>query len=514
MSEAATSEARDKANLWPITISIMLATVMNSLDTTIANVALPHIQGSVSASADQIVWVLTSYIVAAAIMTPLSGWLADRIGRKKMFLISIGGFTIASMLCGIATSLPELVIFRLLQGIAGASLIPLSQAVLLDIWPKEQHGQAMAIWGAGAILGPILGPALGGYLTENFSWRWCFYINLPIGILALVGVWLFISGDRTVRIKRFDFLGFGMLSLFVAAMQLMLDRGPGQDWFSSIEITTYAIVAAITAWIFIAHTLTAETPFFDRRLARDRNFVTASIFGFFVGILLFSTMALLPPMLQVLMGYPVLTSGLVTMPRGLGSFIAMFFVGRLIGKVDTRAILLFGLALNAVALYQMMHFDLSMTARAVVVSGIIQGFGIGFLFVPLSTLAFATIPPVLRPEGSSLYTLVRNLGSAVGISIMQALVVSNTEVMHSSMVGRVIPSDPTFRAAIPAGLNPATTTGAMALNNEITRQSSMVAYVNDFHLMFYITLVCIPMLLLLRTPKRQAGGEPVHVAVD
>lgn len=508
------SQSQDTANRWPITVSIMLATVMNSLDTTIANVALPHIQGSVSASSDQITWVLTSYIVSAAIMTPMSGWLADRLGRKTMFLLSIGGFTVASMLCGIATTLPEIVLFRLLQGVAGAALIPLSQAVLLDIYPREQHGQAMAIWGAGALLGPILGPALGGYLTQNFSWRWCFYINLPVGILAFLGVWLFISGDRVARSKPFDFLGFGMLTLFVGAMQLMLDRGPSQDWFSSAEITTYAILAAIALWVFVSHTLTAEHPFFDRALARDRNFLTASIFGFFIGVLLFSTMALLPPMLQVLMGYPVLTSGLVTMPRGIGSFVAMFFVGRLIGRIDTRAILLFGLSLNAVALYQMMHFDLSMGPRVVVISGIIQGFGIGFLFVPLSTLAFATIPPVLRPEGSALYTLIRNMGSAIGISMMQALVVSNTQVVHSSLVSHLDPANPAMRAGLPALMNPSTTAGAVTLNNEITRQASMVAYVDDFRLMFIITLACVPMLLLMRTPKRQASQEPAHVAVE
>jgi DHA2 family multidrug resistance protein len=508
------AESPDTASRWPITISIMLATVMNSLDTTIANVALPHIQGSVSASSDQITWVLTSYIVAAAIMTPLSGWLADRIGRKKMFLISIGGFTVASMLCGIATNLPEIVIFRLLQGVAGAALIPLSQAVLLDIYPRQQHGQAMAMWGAGSLLGPILGPALGGYLTDNFSWRWCFYINLPVGILAFLGVWFFISGDRNARAKPFDFLGFGMLTLFVASMQLLLDRGPSQDWFSSPEIATYAVLAAIAVWVFVSHTLTAETPFFDRRLARDRNFVTASAFGFFVGVLLFSTMALLPPMLQSLMAYPALTAGLVTMPRGLGTWLAMMFVGRLVGRVDTRLLLLFGLVMSAVSLYQMMNFDLSMSARDVVISGTVQGFGLGFLFVPLSTLAFASIPPVLRPEGSSLYTLVRNLGSSVGISVMEAQVVSQGAAAHAALAGNLDPSNPVVRAALAPGMNPATTAGAMALNNEVTRQGSMVAYVGVFHLMFYITLACIPMLLLMRPPPREAGGEPIHAIVD
>ncbi|HEX4710944.1 DHA2 family efflux MFS transporter permease subunit [Phenylobacterium sp.] len=504
---------QDTQNRWPITISIMLATVMNSLDTTIANVALPHIQGSVSASSDQITWVLTSYIVAAAIMTPLSGWLSDRIGRKRMFLISIGGFTVASMLCGIATSLPEIVLFRVLQGVFGAALIPLSQAVLLDINPPEKHGQAMAIWGAGAILGPILGPALGGYFTENFSWRWCFYINLPIGILAFLGVFLFISGDRLTKAKRFDFLGFGMLTLFIAAFQMVLDRGPSQDWFHSTEIWTETLLAVIGLWVFVVHTLTTDHPFFDKALIRDRNFVTASIFGFFVGILLFSTMALLPPMMQTLMGYPVLTSGLVSMPRGVGSFAAMFFVGRLIGKVDTRLILMVGLTISCVALWQMMRFDLSMGVWPFITSGIIQGLGVGLLFVPLSTLAFATVPPHLRPEGSSVYTLVRNLGSSVGISIMNGLVVANTQTMHSSLAAKIIPSDPVVRATLPKMFDPATTAGVTALNAEVTRQASMVAYVDDFRLMFIITIACMPMLLLMRKP-RAVGGEPLHAAVD
>ena len=340
--------AQDTANRVPITISIMLATLMNSLDTTIANVALPHMQGSVSASSEQITWVLTSYIVAAAIMTPLSGWLAVRIGRKRMFLISITGFTVASMLCGIATSLPEIVLFRLLQGVAGASLIPLSQSIILDINPPEKHGQAMAVWGAGAILGPVLGPAIGGYLTEHLSWRWCFFINLPVGIIALMGVWLFISHDEKPSARPFDFLGFGMLTIFISAFQLVVDRGPSQDWLGSKEIWIEGTIAAVSLWVFIVHTLTAKHPFFDRALAKDRNFVTACVFGFFIGTLLFSTMALLPPMMQTLLGYPVVTAGLVSMPRGIGSFLAMFFVGRLVGKVDTRLILVTGLAISAV----------------------------------------------------------------------------------------------------------------------------------------------------------------------
>ncbi|MDQ0465891.1 DHA2 family multidrug resistance protein [Caulobacter ginsengisoli] len=503
-------DPRDKANRWPITISIMLATVMNSLDTTIANVALPHIQGSVSASSDQITWVLTSYIVAAALVTPMTGWLAARLGRKRLFLISISGFTITSMLCGIATSLPEIVLFRLLQGVFGAALIPLSQAVLLDINPPEQHGQAMAIWGAGAILGPVLGPALGGWLTESLNWRWVFFINLPVGILALLGVWFFIRGDRGEPPRKFDFLGFGALVLFIGGFQMTLDRGPGEDWFSSPEIWTEALIALAGLWIFVAHTLTAEHPFFDRRLARDRNFLTASIFGFFIGILLFSTMALLPPMMQNLLGYPVLTSGIVSMPRGIGSLIAMFVVGQLVGRVDTRLILMTGLSISSVALWQMMHFDLSMTPEPLVISGFIQGLGIGMIFVPLSTLAFATLSPELRAEGSSVFTLIRNMGASAGISIMQALVVFHTRTVGAGLSEHIDPSSPAVQAALPGRLD--TAGGLMGLEGEITRQATMIAYIDDFKLMLIVTVLCMPMLLLMRKPKLHGG--PRHVEVE
>ncbi|HEY2178894.1 MAG TPA: DHA2 family efflux MFS transporter permease subunit [Caulobacteraceae bacterium] len=505
--------ASDIANRVPITVSLMLATVMNSLDTTIANVALPHIQGSVSASSDQIAWVLTSYLIATAIMTPLSGWLSVRFGRKLIFAISIAGFTIASMLCGIATSLGEIVGFRLLQGICGASLIPLSQAVILDLYPPSRLGQVMAIWGAGAILGPIFGPAIGGWLTDNLSWRWVFYINLPIGILALAGVTLFMSSGGETKAKPFDFLGFGALSVFVGAFQLTLDRGPNLDWFSSPEIWTEAVIGAIAFYVFMVQTLTARNPFFDRRLATDRNFVSCTVFGFFIGILLFSTMALLPVMMQQFMGYTALESGIVSMPRGIGSFAAMFVVGRLIGRVDTRLILFTGLALSAISLWQMTHFDLSMTATPIVVSGIIQGGGIGLIFVPLSALAFTTLPSTLRAEATGVYTLVRSLGASVGISLMEAQWTTDTSVVHSSLAAHVIPGDVAAKAALGPNLGATAPGGLEALNNEVTRQAAMVAYLDVFKLMLFITLACMPLLLLMRTPKL-APEEGVHVPVE
>jgi DHA2 family multidrug resistance protein len=500
----------DFANRVPITVGLMLATVMTSLDTTIANVALPHMAGSVSASQDQITWVLTSYIIAAAIMTPLSGWLSTRIGRKLMFLISIAGFTVASMLCGVAHSLAEIVIFRLLQGLFGAALIPLSQAVVLDIYPPSQVGQVMAIWGAGAILGPILGPVLGGWLTDNLSWRWVFFINLPIGILAFAAIWFFMSKDRGKVARPFDFVGFGALTVFIGGMQLVLDRGPTEDWFSSSEVWIEAICAVIGLYVFVTQTLTAKHPFFDRRLALDRNFVTCNVFGFFIGLFLFSTMALLPPVMQGLMGYSVFGAGLVMMPRGLGSFAAMFVVGRLVGRIDTRLILGVGLGLCGLSLFQMTHFSLTMDATPFVITGVIQGVGIGLLFVPLSVTAFATLTPELRSEGTSVYTLVRNLGSSVGISLMQALFTRQSSVAHADMAAQVQPGNPV--GPLSGGAGPDGGSMLDTLNNEVTRQAAMVGLIDVFKLMLVLTILVAPLLLIMRKPKAPAG--PAEVVVD
>jgi DHA2 family multidrug resistance protein len=503
------ASATDVANRVPITVGLMLATVMNSLDTTIANVALPHMAGSVSASQDQISWVLTSYIIAAAIMTPLSGWLAGRIGRKTMFLASIAGFTVASMLCGVANSLVEIVLFRLLQGLCGAALIPLSQAVLLDIYPPSQVGQVMAIWGAGAILGPIFGPVLGGWLTDNFSWRWVFFINLPIGILAFGAIWFFMGRDRSSAARPFDFLGFGALAVFIGGLQLALDRGPTVDWFSSPEIWIEALCGLAGFWVFIVQTLTAKNPFFDRALALDRNFVTCNILGFFVGIFLFSTMALMPPVMQQLMGYSVFGAGVVMMPRGVGSFAAMFLVGRLVGKVDTRLILLAGLGLCSVSLFQMTHFSLTMGSGPFITSGIIQGLGIGLIFVPLSVTAFGTLSPTLRGEGTSVYTLIRNLGSSVGISVMEALDVQQTAVSHADMSAQLQPGNPVLAGTLPG---PGAGAGALdMLNNEITRQAGMVGLIDVFKLMLVMTIAVAPLLLIMRKPKSAPPAGEVIV---
>src|SRR6478672_9936958 len=344
-----------------ITISIMLANIMQGVDNTILNVALPHMQGSLSVAQDQIAWVLTSYIVAAAIMTPLTGWLAGRFGIKYVFLISVIGFTLAKELCGAATSLAQLVIFRLLQGVCGAALVPLSQAVLFQINPPERHAQAMAVWGMGVILGPIIGPALGGYLTDYYDWRWVFYINLPAGILAAAGIWVFIRETRHGHRESFDFFGFAGLSLAIGAFQLMLDRGELKGWFGSLEIWVEGTIAALGLYLFIVHTATAtDRSFLNRDLLKDRNCMVGTVLMFLIGIPLYGTMTLLPLMLQNLMHYPVVTTGLVTAPRGIGTMAAMFLVARLVGRVDIRLIILGGMLLAVTSTWQMTGFSLQM----------------------------------------------------------------------------------------------------------------------------------------------------------
>jgi DHA2 family multidrug resistance protein len=492
-----------------ITLSVMLASIMQALDNTIANVALPRIQGSLSATQDQMAWVLTSYIIAAAIMTPLSGWLAGQIGRKRVFLFSVVGFTVASALCGLAQSLPEIVVARLFQGLCGAALIPMSQAVLLDINPPERHAKAMALWVMGVTIGPILGPALGGWLTEHYNWRWVFYINVPFGILAFLGILSFMP-ETQIRRSRFDFVGFAMLSLAIGALQLTLDRGQLKDWFNSTEIWIEATVSGLAFYLFVVHMLTTSKPaFVSPALFRDRNFVTGNIFIFVVGVVLFATLALLPPMLQDLLNYPVVLTGLVTAPRGIGTLAAMFIVGRLMGKVDTRLIIAAGFALTAASLWQMTGFYIQMDSSSVVWSGLAQGLGTGFVYVPLAAITFATLSPQFRNEGTALFSLVRNVGSSIGISVVETMLTRNTQMMHSRLAEQITPYSDVLHLQPPGETS--TAQGLAMLNHGVSDQAAMIAYNNDFKLMMVLTLCAIPLVLLLRSASRKKAEEPLVI---
>jgi DHA2 family multidrug resistance protein len=499
-----------------ITCSIMLATIMQALDTTIANVALPHMQGSLSATQDQVAWVLTSYIVAAAIMTPPTGFLSAKLGRKRLFVWSVVGFTIASMLCGIAATLEQMVLFRLLQGVFGAALVPLSQSVLLDTYPREKHGAAMAMWGVGVMVGPILGPTLGGWLTEYYNWRWVFFINLPFGILALMGILAFVPETEKERDKPIDFFGFALLGLAIGSLQMMLDRGELLDWFSSNEIIVETVLAGLAFYMFIVHMLTHEHPFITPRLFKDRNLVTGLCFIFLVGIVLLATMALLPPFLQNLKGYPVITVGFVLAPRGIGTMIAMMLVGKMVGKIDTRLLILAGLLMTAYSLWQMVGFSLDTDQVAIVESGIIQGLGLGFIFVPLSTITFSTLDPKLRTEAAGLFSLLRNIGSSIGISVVTALLSESTQINHADIVQHVSPFKIMMQEGwLPQAWSLETARGLAMLNGEVTRQAATIAYLNDFQFMMWITLAAVPLLIFLRRPARSAGGPvPAPVVAD
>jgi DHA2 family multidrug resistance protein len=498
-----TPAALSPTNRLIITICTIMATLMQSLDSTIANVALPYMQGTMSASQEEINWVLTSYIVAAAIMTTPTGFLAARFGRTRLFVTAVVGFTSASVLCGLAQSLDEIVVFRLLQGMCGAALVPLSQSVMFDIYPVEQRGKAMALWTMGVMIGPIFGPILGGWLTENYSWRWVFYINVPFGIVTACGLLIFLKETSYGKSVRLDWIGFGALSLAIGAFQTMLDRGETLDWFASNEIIAEACLAGVGFYLFLVQFSLAPKPFLSPKLFTDRNFAVGITLYFTMGLIMYATLALLAPYLQTLMDYPVVTAGIVLAPRGAGLMLAALVCGRLIGKVSARLLVGFGFATGAYALYQMTAWTPDVSEATMISVGFVQGLSLGFLTIPINIITFATLPSTLRTEAAGIYSLMRNLGSAIGISVTGALLETNTQINHAMVAGGITP----FNRALQSGAverlwNPASIRGAALLNEEITRQSQIIAYIDDFKLMFILAIVVLPLLLLTRPPRQ------------
>jgi DHA2 family multidrug resistance protein len=500
----------DSVNRMAITACVMVASLMQALDTTIANVALPYMQGSVAASQDQIAWVLTSYIAAAAIMTPPTGFLAGRFGVKRLFLASVAGFTVASMLCGMAQSLLQIVLFRILQGVFGAALIPLSQTVLFSIYPKERQGFAMALWGVAVMAGPVLGPVLGGWLTYNYTWRYVFYINLPVGALAFLGIVAFLPDSGRNAGAKLDWFGFATLSLAIGAMQILLDRGEERDWFGSGEIWIEAIVAASAFYLFLVHTFTTREPFVRPSLFRDRNFAAGMLFIAVVGLTYYASLALQPPYLQDLMGYPVVTAGLVMGPRGIGTMAAMLAAGQLIGRVDTRILLAAGLGLTAWSFYVMTGWTPDVAKETVIIVGVIQGVGLGLLFTPLSVVTLSTLSPEQRAEGAGLFSLSRNVGSSVGISVVNSLLTTNTQINHADIVQHVTAVNRVFEhPTIAQFWNPLTAAGRAALDAVVTQQAQIIAYIDDYKLLMIATLAVIPLLVVFKRPSGGGGGHAV-----
>ncbi len=476
-------------------VSVMLAAVMYAMDATIANIVLPQMQGSLQASQDQITWVLTSYIVISAIVTPLLSHLSDRFSVARVLMFSLVGFTVASVLCGVATTLSQMVFFRMLQGAAGASLVPLTQSILLNAYPRERHAMVLAVWGVGVMIGPIIGPTLGGYLTDSFNWRWVFLINLPVGILAFAGIAATVARDRPAHRRPFDKLGYLLIAVSIGALQLCLDRGNILDWFSSTEIIIEAGLALICLYMFVVHSLTTPHPFFTAALFRDRNFVLGSVLICAVLLGVFASSALMPLFLQQLRGYSVFDAGLLLAPRGAGMAVASILAGRFLHRFDARKFVIGGLILMAYSSWWMSQFNLDVPWQPIVISGILQGMSIGLITVPLMTMTFSTLEPAVRTEAAVLYGMLRNIGGGIGITVAITILTRSAQTNHARLVEYMSVFDienwrqaqEIFGPAAPA-----------VMAGEISRQAAMIAYINDFTTLMIISLVCIPLVLFMR----------------
>jgi len=480
-----------------------LSTIMVMLDITVVNVALPHVEGALNATREQATWVLTSYVIAMALATPLIGWLAERIGRRRLFVISMVGFTAASVACGLATSISELVVFRVVQGAFAASVAPLSQAILLDVTPRERHGRAMAVWAMATMLGPTLGPPLGGWLTDQLSWRWCFLINLPLGLLAAAGAWAWIRDAVQANRRRLDLFGYLALALGVACFQLLLDRGPGREWYASQETWIWTGLMLLGFYWFVAHSLTTPRPLFAPEIARDVNFVSATALAFVICLVLFSSVTLVPPILQGLMGYPAFDSGLTLIPRGVATILSAFLVGRLVARMDSRLILLAGMVLTAAGLLLMARISPLGDHRLIMTASFIQGLGQGTFFVPVATIAFTTLAPHLRTEAAAAMGLIRNLGTSMGVSIVAMMQSAGMRTSQERLSEHLTDEGFAARALQPGGaVDPSLQSDLLLLARELARQADLLAYVNTFHFMALLCALPIPLLLLLRPRNR------------
>jgi DHA2 family multidrug resistance protein len=501
-----------------VTICAMTATIMQALDTTIANVALPYMQGSLSASQDQINWVLTSYIVAAAIMTAPVGWIANRFGRKRIFIICSGGFTIASVLCGLAQDINQMVLFRLLQGVFGAALVPLSQAVMLDSYALHERAKAMSIWGMGVMMGPIMGPSLGAWLTETYSWHWVFFVNIPFGIVTVAGLMVFMDETKADRDLRFDWFGFAALAVGIGSMQVALDRGEQLGWLESNEIIAEIIVSIIGFYYFFAHSLTTAKPFIQFAIFKDRNFIGGCVFMAVMGLVLFSTMALSSPYLQNVIGYPIITAGLLLATRGCGTFVAMMLAGRMMRYIEARTMIISGLSLTCLSLFYMTAWTDQTGVPEIVTLSIVQGFGFGLVFVPLSTVAFLTLPNHLRTDGTSMLTLMRNVASSIGISVVIAQLTEGGRRVYAVLNEHVTPFNHAMQMPDVRSMIDMTTDAGRALADVmIGLQAQIIAFSLDYQMVMVITLCTIPLAIMIGSTKaalRQQSAAPEHAVME
>jgi MFS transporter, DHA2 family, multidrug resistance protein len=483
----------------------MSATLMQVLDTTIVNVALPYMQGELGANSDEISWVLTSYMVSSAICMPLTGYFTDVLGRKRFLLLGISGFVVSSALCGIAQSLTEIVIFRLLQGVFGSALVPLSQAIMADAYPPQERGRAMALWGLGVMVGPVLGPTLGGWLTDVASWRWTFYINVPVGVLSFVLASQFVP-DTARRARSMDWTGFAILSVGLAALQYTLDRGNERDWLSARDIQVTTALIAVCLPVFVVYSwYRGRQAVLDVHIFHDRNFATACLVVSALGLGMFGGLVIQPILLERLLDYPILTTGLVMAPRGIATATMMIIVGRLVGRVDARLLIGTGMLLSAAGSYAMTDYSLDIDPFWIIWPAFLQGLGLGLIFVPLSTIAYATLERTRMAEAAGIYSLVRTIGSAVGISIATTILTRRTQVVWNELGGHVTRYNPALAAyAQRLGLSPTDPHTAAVIGQQLGTQAELVAMLDVFALIAWSFVVMLPLLLLL---ERSATGS-------
>lgn len=503
----------DKAARLMITLAVMSATLIQVLDTTIVNVALPHMQGELGATTDQISWVLTSYLVTAAIFMPLTGYFSDILGRKRYLLVCIAGFVGASALCGIAGNVVQIVLYRMLQGMFGAALVPLSQAIMSDAYPPEERGKAMALWGLGVMVGPVLGPTLGGWLTEVASWRWTFYINVPVGALSFFLASQFVPETQR-KARKMDWPGLALLAAGVAGSQYALDRGNLQDWLAATDIRVSALLGVVGLAGFAGYSLRAkERALFDIRIFTDRNFATACLVIALLGLGMFGTIVVQPILLERLLNYPILTTGMIMAPRGIATAISMLIVGRLVGRTDARLLVGAGMAISAVGSHFMTHYSLDVDAFWIIWPAMLQGLGMGLIFVPLSTIAYATLPRARMAEAAGLYSLVRTMGSAIGISIVTTLLSRQGQVLWNELGGRLTRFNPAVRHYLQGlHLAPDSPKAAALMAEQMARQAEMLAMIDVFQLITWSFVAMLPLVFLLK--KKQAGGGPIPVAAE
>jgi DHA2 family multidrug resistance protein len=509
-------------NPWLIATSVMLATFMEVLDTSVANVALPHIAGNLSATPEESTWVLTSYLISNAIILPATNWLGSLFGRKRFLIVCIGIFTLSSALCGAATSLGLLLVARILQGAGGGALQPIAQAVLLESFPAEKRGAAMAAYGMGIVVAPIIGPTLGGWITDNYSWRWIFYINIPVGLLAMLMANTFIEDPpyiRSQRPGRIDFVGFGLMAIGLATLQLVLDKGQEEDWFASAFIVRSVLIAVVALVAFVIWELRTKEPIVNLRVLANRNFATGTALIATVGVALYGTTALLPLFLQTLLGYPALQSGLAVSPRGIGAIVSMILVGRMLGKIDGRYLIVFGFGILAVSTYLLGDIDLEITVRSIAWPQVWSGFALVFVFVPLTVLSTGTLRNEEIGNATGIYNLMRNVGGSFGIAAVTTMLARGAQAHQAAMVSHLTPYDPVFRERLRemvanftahANVVTATQQAYAAMYQTLVRQATLLAYIDIFRILALICLICLPAGLLFKKVKSRGGPAAMN----